>query len=54
MITFCILLIALFVIAFVAACVLTVCGAGVIAWLADLIVFGLIIALFVKLFKKEK
>lgn len=53
MITFCILLIALFVIAFVAAWVLIACGAGLIAWLGDLIVFGLIIALLIKLFKKK-
>ena len=54
MITFTLLTIALLIIATVIAIVALTCGAGLIAVFGDLIVCGLIIALFVKLFTKKK
>lgn len=54
MITFTILLIAAIILAIVAAYVLIICGAGFVAVFGDLIVFGLIIALLFKLFRRKK
>lgn len=54
MITFAILLIAAIIVAIIAAYVFIVCGAGILAICCDLIVFGLIIALLVKLFERKK
>lgn len=54
MITFTILLITILAIAIVAACIALACGAGFIAAFGDLIVCGLIIWLFVKLFRRRK
>lgn len=54
MITFSILTFILLAAAIVSAFIILVCGAGALAAFGDLIVFGLIIAVLVKLFKKEK
>ena len=54
MITFAILLIAAIIVAIIAAYVIIICGAGIFAVFCDLIIFGLIIALLVKLFRRKK
>lgn len=54
MITFCILLFAALMIGFVAAIIALACGAGFVIAFGDIFVCALIIALFVKLFKRKK
>ena len=54
MITFCILAIVALIIAAIIAAILVEFGAGIIVVLGDLIVFALIIALIVKLFRRRK
>lgn len=54
MIMFTILLIAAIIVAIVAAYVFIICGAGFFAIFGDSIVFGLIIALLFKLFRRKK
>lgn len=54
MITLSILTIILLTIAVITAVITLMCGAGFIVAFGDLIVFGLIIGLLIKLFKRKK
>lgn len=54
MIIFTILAIALLVIAAIATIACIICGAGVVALFGDLIVFGLIVWLLIKVFRRRK
>lgn len=54
MITFTVLTVILLMIAAIIAAIALACGAGLFVVFGDLIVFGLIIWVFVKLFRRKK